>query len=175
MNAAPTVGVDIDSYEYDAFGNSFTVIGSTPNNYLYRGEQYDPDLGLYYLRARYYNPLSGRFMSRDPEGGKQTEPATLHKYLYAGGNPVNAFDPTGRVSLPVRLQSAALEYSLIVTVVTQRTIPQLYITGRTVGCMLWQAATLIEMAGEGAELIHPPDWVGAGLGAGWDWCETFGY
>ena len=36
----------------------------------YRGEQYDPDLGLYYPRARYYNPATGRFLSRDPEDGK---------------------------------------------------------------------------------------------------------
>ena len=42
--------------------------------YLYRGEQFDPDLGLYYLRARYYNPLTGRFMSRDPEDGEAPIP-----------------------------------------------------------------------------------------------------
>jgi len=89
-------GAVTDSYEYDAFGNSFTVSGTTPNNYLYRGEQYDADLGLYYLRARYYNPAAGRFMSRDPEDGKRTDPKTLHKYLYAGGDAVNAMDPTGR-------------------------------------------------------------------------------
>jgi RHS repeat-associated protein len=85
-----------DSYEYDAFGNSFTKQGATPNNYLYRGEQFDSDLGLYYLRARYYNPNSGRFMSRDPEDGKAKDPKTLHKYLYAGGDPINAVDPTGK-------------------------------------------------------------------------------
>jgi uncharacterized protein RhaS with RHS repeats len=56
-NASGTV---TDSYEYDAYGNSFTISGSTLNNYLYRGEQYDQDLGLYYLRARYYNPGTGR-------------------------------------------------------------------------------------------------------------------
>jgi RHS repeat-associated protein len=87
-----------DSYEYDAFGNSFTKTGTTPNNYLYRGEQYDPDLGLYYLRARYYNPATGRFMSRDPLDGDATDPASLHKYLYAGGDPVNRVDPMGRVA-----------------------------------------------------------------------------
>jgi RHS repeat-associated protein len=85
-----------DTYEYEAFGNSFTVSGSTPNNYLYRGEQFDPDLGLYYLRARYYNPATGRFMSRDPEDGQFWDSKTLHKYLYAAGDPVNASDPTGR-------------------------------------------------------------------------------
>ena len=70
--------------------------GTTPNNYLYRGEQFDPDLGLYYLRARYYNPQTGRFMSRDPEDGQVGVPASLHKYLYADGDPVDGVDPTGR-------------------------------------------------------------------------------
>jgi RHS repeat-associated protein len=91
-----TAGAITDSYEYDAFGNAWTVSGTTPNNYRYRGEQYDPDLGLYYLRARYYNPFTGRFMSRDPLSGIRSVPATLHKYLYAGGDPINLADPTGR-------------------------------------------------------------------------------
>jgi RHS repeat-associated protein len=47
-------------------------------------------------RARYYNPATGRFLSRDPEEGKIKIPATLHKYLYAGGDPVNRIDPRGR-------------------------------------------------------------------------------
>jgi RHS repeat-associated protein len=92
-NSAGTV---TDTYDYDAFGNKINSTGTTPNNYLYRGEQYDSDLGLYYLRARYYNTLSGRFMSRDPEDGKPIDPKTLHKYLYADGDPVNATDPSGR-------------------------------------------------------------------------------
>jgi RHS repeat-associated protein len=91
-----SAGVVTDEYEYDAFGHSFTTLGTTPNNYLYRGEQYDNDLGLYYLRARYYNPATGRFLSRDPENGDPTDPQSLHKYLYAGGDPVNRIDPSGR-------------------------------------------------------------------------------
>ena len=94
-----SVGTVTDSYEYDAFGNSFTKSGTTPNNYLYRGEQYDSDLALYYLRARYYNPNTGRFLSRDPLGGKVKMPASLHKYLYANGDPVNLSDPMGRESM----------------------------------------------------------------------------
>jgi RHS repeat-associated protein len=63
------------------------------------GEQYDPDLGLYYLRARYYNPLTGRFVSRDPLDGDPADPATLHKYLYANANPVDLIDPNGQEAL----------------------------------------------------------------------------
>jgi RHS repeat-associated protein len=95
-NSAGTV---TDTYEYDAFGNDVYHTGTTPNNYLYRGEQYDSDLALYYLRARYYNPTTGRFMSRDAEDGVPTDPASLHKYIYAGGDPLGAIDPTGREAL----------------------------------------------------------------------------
>ena len=95
-NSAGTV---TDTYEYDAFGNALVTTGSTPNNYLYRGEQFDSDLGLYYLRARYYNPTTGRFMSRDPESGNGLDPKSLHKYLYAGGDPVDMADPSGRAEL----------------------------------------------------------------------------
>jgi RHS repeat-associated protein len=94
-----SVGAVTDTYEYDAFGNEVNHTGTTPNNYLYRGEQYDPDLGLYYLRARYYNPATGRFLSRDPEDPnmeRPKDPKTLHKYLYVGGNPVNKIDPLAR-------------------------------------------------------------------------------
>jgi RHS repeat-associated protein len=91
-----SAGATTDTYEYDAFGNELNKTGTTPNNYLYRGEEWDPDLGLYYLRARYYNPLTGRFLSRDPEEGKIGYPKTLHKYSFAAGDPVNGSDPTGK-------------------------------------------------------------------------------
>ena len=94
-----SAGPITDTYEYDAFGNKVASTGTTPNNYLYRGEQWDSDLNLYYLRARYYNPLAGRFMSRDPNAGNQFNPKALHKYLYAGGDPVNWVDPLGRDSM----------------------------------------------------------------------------
>ena len=60
--------------------------------------------------ARYYNPNTGRFMSRDPEDGYAMNPASLHKYLYAGGDPVNMLDPTGRAEL---FENALIEKSFI--------------------------------------------------------------
>ena len=79
-------GTMTDSYTYDAFGLPIATSGATPNNYLYSGEQYDSALGAYYLRARYYNPATGRFLTMDPYPGNMVVPATLHKYAYTGDN-----------------------------------------------------------------------------------------
>ena len=56
-----SAGVVTDAYDYDAFGNLSNSTGSTPNNYLFAGEQYDPALSLSYNRARYLNTATGRF------------------------------------------------------------------------------------------------------------------
>ena len=64
------------------------------------GEQYDSDLGLYYLRARYYNPNTGSDFSQETRKTvNANDPASLHKYLYANGDPVNGIDPMGREEL----------------------------------------------------------------------------
>jgi RHS repeat-associated protein len=89
-------GTVTGTYDYDAWGNTVNTTGSTPNVYLYRAEQNDPDLRLYYLRARYLNPLSGRFLTRAPDAGQIKRPGSLHRYLYVGADPVNKRDPTGR-------------------------------------------------------------------------------
>jgi len=87
-----------DSYAYDAYGIPLTPpgsIGTTRNHYRYTGEQWDADLKLYYLRARYYSPYDGRFITMDSFEGHENDPLSLHKYLYAHANPVNGTDPTG--------------------------------------------------------------------------------
>ncbi|MEI7729243.1 MAG: RHS repeat-associated core domain-containing protein [Verrucomicrobiota bacterium] len=88
-------GIISDTYAFDAFGTLLASSGSTANNYLYTGEQYDPNLGFYYLRARYLNPGMGRFWTRDIYWGSFEEPLSLHKYNYTRGNPVNMIDPSG--------------------------------------------------------------------------------
>jgi RHS repeat-associated protein len=90
-----SAGAITDTYDYDAFGNIVNQAGSTPNNYLFAGEQYDPALGVYYNRARYLNTTTGRFWSMDDVEGDLISPISLHKYLYAGNNPINAVDPSG--------------------------------------------------------------------------------
>ena len=91
-NAAETV---TDTYAYDAFGSLTDQTGITANDYLYTGEQYDANVGFYYLRARYYSPDIGRFTSQDPWQGNMFDSVSLHQYLYAGNNPVVFIDPSG--------------------------------------------------------------------------------
>jgi RHS repeat-associated protein len=88
-----------DSYTYEAFGNLTRVTGATPNSFLFAGEQFDPNSGFYYLRARYMNPEIGRFVTMDTFKGHMTDPLSLHKYLYGNGNPVDNIDPSGQFSL----------------------------------------------------------------------------
>jgi len=52
-NPSSATGAVTDTYDYNAFGNLIHSTGTTPNNYLFASEQFDPDLGLYYNRARY--------------------------------------------------------------------------------------------------------------------------
>ncbi len=88
-------GAITDTYDYDAFGNLISSTGTTPNNYLFAGEQFDSALGIYYNRARYYDERSGRFWSMDEYEGISFESISLHKYLYASANPTNNLDPSG--------------------------------------------------------------------------------
>lgn len=84
-----------DTYDYDGYGNLIVSTGTDNNNYRYEGQQWDPNLGLYYLRARYYDPKLGRFWTGDTDEGDQEDPLSLHKYLYCAANPINRIDPTG--------------------------------------------------------------------------------
>ena len=94
---AGTSGTVTDTYQYDAYGTKLsTSTGSTTNNYLYTGEQFDSDLGFYYLRARYYKPDTGRFWTMDSYQGSQSDPLSLHKYLFGADNPINNIDPSGK-------------------------------------------------------------------------------
>ena len=63
----------------------------------FTGYQKDEESGLYYAKARYYDPTVARFTSEDPEAGEAMTPPSLHRYLYAYGNPGVYVDPSGRI------------------------------------------------------------------------------
>lgn len=84
----------IVSYEYDEWGNH-TTQGNFNNPFRYAGEMYDEETGLYYLRARYYDPTVGRFINKDTYEGDISNPLSLNLYVYVGNNPLIRIDPTG--------------------------------------------------------------------------------
>jgi RHS repeat-associated protein len=83
-------GNSCQSYEYSVYGQ---VAASDPNflanPYMFTGRRFDIETGLYYYRARYYNPHIGRFMQTDPVG---------YGYVYCGNNPLNMVDPSGSIA-----------------------------------------------------------------------------
>jgi RHS repeat-associated protein len=112
---ADSAGVVTDTWTYDAFGNTVARTGTTANDMLYRGEQFDADLGFYYLRARWYDPVKGRFLSADKYEGddsccwyqevrafRNKEAATStphHLFSYTDHDPIAFVDPSGHSRL----------------------------------------------------------------------------
>jgi len=116
---ADSSGALTDTYDYEAFGTLLKSDGLTDNDYRYTGEQFDTPLSQYYLRARYYNQGIGRFTQMDTFQGVAVDPVTLHKYLYAGNDPVLMVDPGGELfgftgNLSVSVQVALYQASALV-------------------------------------------------------------
>jgi RHS repeat-associated protein len=129
-------GALTDTYTYDAFGILTSSTGTTPNNYLFNGQQYDSDLGLYFQRARYYSQDRGRFMTMDPVAGRFDDPMTLHLYLFGHADPANRIDPLGTTDLA--------EEGLTSSLVALRTAPALVVLGSAIACVVYHAASAID-------------------------------
>lgn len=93
-------GSCVEWYTYTDFGE--TTVHEEQNGFdtviCYTGGVYDENTGLYYLNARYYDPETGRFLSRDTYRGEADKPDTLHLYLYCANDPVNYVDPSGHAA-----------------------------------------------------------------------------
>jgi RHS repeat-associated protein len=85
-----------DSYGITPYGESVTVNGSTPNPFTWLGRwgvMQEGSTGLFYMRLRYYDSASARFLSRDPAA--QLDAQAIDPYQYVGGDPLSTIDPTG--------------------------------------------------------------------------------
>jgi len=91
-------GNPLNRYTYDAFGSPRSVSESVYNPFRFTGEPYDAS-GLIYLRARYYDPVTGRFLSQDTFNGKLNDPLSQNRYVYCGNNPVLYVDPSGHLEV----------------------------------------------------------------------------
>lgn len=86
-----SAGALANTYSYDSFGNVTNSTGSVTNFLEYTGREFDTETGLYYYRARYYDPSVGRFLNEDPARFV----AGQDFYIYASDNPTLRTDPLG--------------------------------------------------------------------------------
>ena len=95
----------VSRYEYDSFGNLFTsdpssgVPAAAGGGFRFHGAWFEGSTGFYHMRARQYDPVTGRFLTKDPIEPDLLEPESSHPYMFAYGNPRFFVDPTGTMSL----------------------------------------------------------------------------
>src|SRR5215467_10972517 len=80
---------------------------STGNDVWYTSRRQDADTGLVYMGARYYDPVAGRFVSKDPVGFDEKNVQSFNRYAYANNNPYRFVDPTGQESVSTMIDDAA--------------------------------------------------------------------
>ena len=95
VNLTDKDGKVTKSYRYDAFGIEKNIDENDTNAFRYCGEYFDKETATVYLRARYYNPSTGRFINRDSYLGKRSDPLSLNLYTYCRNNPIRYIDPSG--------------------------------------------------------------------------------
>ena len=121
-------GTISQSYSYNAYGYINTdEYGIQTPFYGYNGEQHDPATGLQYLRARYYAPQNGGFISQNSFAGLLTDDLSQNRYIYVWNNPVNYVDPSGNIAWPIVIKPIA-EFFLYVIVPTV----VVYVTGTAI-------------------------------------------
>jgi RHS repeat-associated protein len=84
-------GALANTYTFDSFGKTTNSTGSLTNPFRYTGRDFDSETSIYYYRARYYDPQSGRFISEDPLGFS----SGIDFYAYVRNRPLNYVDPSG--------------------------------------------------------------------------------
>ena len=159
VNLTDSTGAITKSYKYDAFGVEQNIDDADTNAFRYCGEYFDAETGTIYLRARYYNPTIGRFISRDSYAGEINDPLSLNFYTYCENNPIYGIDPNGHFKLPnwakVAIGAAA-------------TVAAVAITGGAAAPILLSVASSV-VIGAGTEAVShrlsTGSWEGAGTAA----------
>ncbi len=95
VHLVDATGTALAGYQYDAWGGVRRQHGASANPRQFTGHYRDVETGLQYFGARYYDDEQARFVSQDPNLGESGTPPSLHRYLYAHGNPLRFTDPTG--------------------------------------------------------------------------------
>ena len=137
------------TYTYDPYGNPTQASGTWQQPFLYNGQYTDPETGLQYLRARYYDPATAQFLTEDP-----LQAVTGQPYNYAGDDPLDETDPSGARSIFETIGQALFPGGGSTQICVGGTV-SLYITVSVDGCF-------VQTPGGDAVTISPSVGVGAG-------------
>ena len=139
-----------NTLRYDPYGTITCGAPLQERIYAYNGEQYTPQTGLIYLRARNYDPATGTFTSRDTYLGDQTNPVTRNRYTYANNNPVMYQDPSGHAGLFSKIVNAVKSTATKVVKTVTKTVSsvanQVKSAVKTVATNVKKAVTTVSKA-----------------------------
>ena len=88
-------GAEEAELRYKAFGDNRYTSGTTNTTFRFTGQREESDLGLYFYRSRWYDPVLGRFIQADTIVPDPTNPQSLNRYSYVLNNPLRYTDPSG--------------------------------------------------------------------------------
>lgn len=94
-----SIGDVLSTYAFSAYGEQTLGTSNKTSSLRFAGEYFIPELGLYYMRFRFYDPVAGRFFTPDILETNERQPQTFNPYLYAGANPVRFTDPLGTMTI----------------------------------------------------------------------------
>ena len=167
---ADSEGAITNDSRYTAYGEplhrSPGIVTPPPTPIAFAGEQYDPELQMGYNRARYYLTSTGTWNRMDPFSGRQADPQSLHKYTYCHADPVNALDPSGKMSLTEQLVVTPIVNSLAMQII-DATMPS-YHAPASPGVLTGLHRELAYLSDDVyANSGSPPGWKRLGLSGLW--------
>lgn len=155
-------------FEYTPYGVPVPSVGAAPDGVGYTGHVNDPDTGLVYMQARYYDPMVGRFLSVDPVTAYDKPGQNFNRYWYANNNPARYTDPDGRNPLnPIDAYYFAKDVGGLL--VTEIVAGAAFVTGNdeVLGMALADmSAEALDAAASTAGFVSPAPGAGKGIKAG---------
>ena len=147
-----SAGATAKSYSYDAYGTILESPGTLEQPYTYTGREFDAESGLYYYRARYYDPTAGRFFQKDRKGLENPD-SPFNLYVYVSNNPIILTDPSGLVNYKPGVPPAGPKIAGLLTCMENCYGQQLVVTSTTDS----HPGNNPHARGEAADIRYPSD------------------
>ncbi|MBV7531424.1 FG-GAP-like repeat-containing protein [Chitinophaga sp. sic0106] len=167
-----TTGAATSNMKYTPYGTLDTITGSITTDYLFSGMELDEN-GLYYFNARYYNPITGRFITADNQlGGKPYQSDVYNRYAYALNNPVKNYDPSGHFLMDAEIIETfegSVELMTLVDMATAMVAPEAVLADAIEDVLATyisdeRFARIDELAALAQEEVGPHFWAALGDG-----------